>query len=1072
MQHFVKLIIMVTVCLFLTAIFGCDEDPPPLDPHKEPVLGMTEFVSADPLYLIDQLSMQNEINIGGADSVATEDSAKDRTVSEGDIYHVMDNHLIATLNSYRGLQLIDISDLSKPIVIGSLRLNGSPVEMYTRGNFAYLLLKNLQSYLGGRNASHVERFEGSAITVVDISDPSSPQLVNHELVDGTIQTSRMVASDNGASIYVASRQDEETFVQSFRLIRAGALIAGEPINLGRNVQDIHATPEALLVALNDAFWEKKPSQVAVIDISDPHGRMVRGATIPIAGYIFHESNMDLYKGILRVVSHIHWEDPSMNHLQTFDVSDIHHPIPVDHDELTTGHRLAASMFLGNKAFFVTNLDQNPLHTFEIDDDGNATEKMEYSASGWDNFFKAISNNTRLIGIGENYSANLNMAVSLYDITSLSNAAPLIARQEVAMDSCGSEANRDERAVSVLENAVSVLSNNGVEETGLILLPFESCQDGGERFPHVQLFTFSDQSLSVRGVIKEESSVKRSFMAQPETIANLAASELSLFDASKPDTLAESGRLNLNPVYSDLMLFGNYAIRVKTDEHYTDNQILDVPPVYETGEKETEAEKNRPIPMKTLEVIALDQNPNTAVPLAVLEIPAAAELYHLKNLLVTIEWQWEDHRSTEAHFQVYDLSDPEHPRKAGTLTTDRIIVHNYYTSERMPPTAMGFITHDPTPWNYPKTFGIALDNSIVFLSTRSEFELLGKETLCTTSFDRSAIPPDGGFYDGIIRCSTLEGEEEVCSGVLKHCKNDEYGCRVCEAVDPDTVETVTHCSEQNRRKFYPIYLMDVVDMTDPGKPQVTEQIEMARDEPATKIQTYQDTIYYSYKIPYPVADDPKSYNRHYLKSIDLTRPQHPVISPGINIPGMLLKAYNDAVYTYDFFWRNDSLEYSLNKLALKEDLARLKGRHVFQDQSVFSIRFDEQEHAVVHYTGVDIVEFINDVLLACPKLDDDMVPSKYLAIHDLTDSDLPALATARIQDDFYLQDVRAEKALLSAPGGMLVMGLDTPAAPYFQAFYPLRLWPKELFMHESTAMFAAGEYGIYQLELDEHNLLTE
>ena len=59
----------------------------------------------------------------------------DRTVEEGDIYRVIqgDKNLILNLNSFRGLQIIDFTDVASPKILGRVQVSGTPVEMYQVG---------------------------------------------------------------------------------------------------------------------------------------------------------------------------------------------------------------------------------------------------------------------------------------------------------------------------------------------------------------------------------------------------------------------------------------------------------------------------------------------------------------------------------------------------------------------------------------------------------------------------------------------------------------------------------------------------------------------------------------------------------------------------------------------------------------------------------------------------------------------------------------------------------------------------------------------------------------------------
>ena len=104
-----------------------------------------------------------------------------------------------------------------------------------------------------------------------------------------------------------------------------------------------------------------------------------------------------------------------------------------------------------------------------------------------------------MGIGVNDETSRTLAVSLYDITVLTNPEPLIAREQVEFGGGWSEARWDHRAFSVLEDAVEIKSPDGVEETGLVLLPFQGWDDTRETYVSgVQIFTFSETTLTRRG----------------------------------------------------------------------------------------------------------------------------------------------------------------------------------------------------------------------------------------------------------------------------------------------------------------------------------------------------------------------------------------------------------------------------------------------------------------------------------------------------------------------------------------------------------------------------------------------
>lgn len=126
-------------------------------------------------------------------------------------------------------------------------------------------------------------------------------------------------------------------------------------------------------------------------------------------------------------------------------------------------------------------------------------------------------------------------MSLYDITDITNPDPFIARQHVEASWSWSEANWDDRAFSVLEDAVQVNNADGEPETGLVLLPFSGWDRDSQTYTAaVQIFTFSRDSLTQRGIMHHDTPVRRSFLTNDTTTANLSEVEVSFFDHTNPD----------------------------------------------------------------------------------------------------------------------------------------------------------------------------------------------------------------------------------------------------------------------------------------------------------------------------------------------------------------------------------------------------------------------------------------------------------------------------------------------------------------------------------------------------------
>jgi hypothetical protein len=431
-------------------------------------------------------------------------------------------------------------------------------------------------------------------------------------------------------------------------------VARPALDLGPAVPSaVQATPEVLLVARN--FWEDgQRGHVSLVDIRDPGGVVRAGGEVVAQGAVQSQFNMDLYRGVLRVVSS--WA--GRNAVETWNASDLAKPVPVDQAFFGDNQSLFATLFLGNKAFFVTFLRIDPFHAFAIDDAGRISAHAEFQVSGWNDFFRAVAQETRLIGVGVDDQSSRSAAVSLYDVTDLANPQPLLDRQVVEAASTWSEASFDHRAFSVLEDAVDVAGPSGVRERGLVLLPFSGWN--GETYTSaVQIFTFSERTLTRRGLMEHGTPVRRSFLADDALAANLSEEELALHGLADPDHPQALGSVELAPSYTRLFLYGTHAARVKDSTTY-----------YASWWGSRAA-----LPEASVEIIRRELDPDSAPAVASFRIPAGAAMHQVGRLFVTLDSQPvqapDGTYGYRTEIAVYDLSDPTRPKLAGTLSTDRL-----------------------------------------------------------------------------------------------------------------------------------------------------------------------------------------------------------------------------------------------------------------------------------------------------------------------------------------------------------------------------------------------------------------
>ncbi len=1085
------------VAALALAACGDNNNPglPPINPgaNETPVRGQTDFVAADgrsgEQTQENDRAEEDDFNAAPPAAGAPDE---ERTAEQGDIYRMIaGTNLLLNLNAYRGLQIINLADPSNPQIIGRVQVSGTPVEMYQVGDRVYILLNDWYHYGWGSQHEQAlpERHHGGGVVVVDIANTSAPKVTGTADVTGWITTSRLTRGNGQEALYVVANQYNgggETFVSSFSVSGQGKLEAKSTLQLGGYVQDIQATGDRLMVARHD--WNNQASQgrseLAMVDISSPDGTMVEGASILLKGMIKTKFNMDLHQDILRVVSGNSWGNTAnTNHVETYDFSDINAPTPIDHKTFGDNEDLYATLFMGEKAFFVTYRRVDPFHAFEITEQGLITEKSEFIVSGWNDYFQAVAAQTRLIGIGkndvgQNGELRNTMAVSLYDVTDLTNPNPLITRAELTLNQSWSEAQWDDRAFSVLEKGTDVLAPNGTRETGLVLLPFSGWNETEQRYiSAVQIFTFSNNTLTLRATMDHGSPVRRSFVADiaDKTTANLSEAELSLFNTANPSQPQELGRLDLAPDYADFKVYGQHGARqLNRDSSYS----------WWGNRSATQRQDS-------VQIVPLSGDVDADAPVAEIDIPSGAQTFKVGELLVALTTSYSYDQATQKEtyttdLEAWDLTHPTQPAARGALTsTDLPPSYNSYGGWG-PGCGRGGFANDCVVAGYRYGSWLdqgvhATDRALVFTEAKSHNRLEGTDRVRYISPAQNLQYYNSGcytnspsgeythqactFYSGQISCSQLTRtngtvQNEVCSGALYQCTQNTAGERDCAEVPASSVQTTENQWTNERRRYWQSYDLHIVDLSNPASPVVRPKLSSPSTEEAAGIVVEGDKVHVSYKTPVTLPNDSRPYVRYYVKTIDLSNPASPVVSQPVNVPGRLIAAEANTLLTEGLLWGQAVVETTINKLTRQGNIAVLQGTHRFQDQLVNQVTLDHAGHALVshqnswYYNG---------------NQSSNQDYTNRLSVLDLQGNTLSLMATTDVDSWASLQDARAGRALFQVPGGLLVMNLDNPAAPFAQAYFPTKGWPRDIHIHNNDIFFSAGQHGLYRFDLNETNL---
>ena len=1064
------------------------------DPN-EPLSGETDFVSADSQSgaVGARAGAENAGTAGSAASTvpttapASMSTAADgskgavaRSVERGDIYRVLGDKRILNLNSYRGVQILDISDLSKPRVEGRLPVAGDPVELYVVEDRAIVLLNNWQGYYGARDDVKVESVSGGLVLSVDISDRAHPKLIEQTPVPGSITTSRLTQGGGQAALYVAAMnydRQQQAVVKSFD-VTGGKLTPKSELNLGGYVQDIQATTDVLMVASTDYNKNQGRSEVSVVDISRPDGSMVRGGTVLVQGIVQNKFNMDAYNGVLRVASGSNFGGALRNHLQTFSLKDMQKLTQID--DCIFGQRdpqsgqsemLYATVFVENRAFFVTYFRKDPFHAFSIDDAGRCQEHSQFIVSGWNDFLRPTLGDTRLIGIGHNDENNTRtLSVSLYDAVDLDNAKPLKARADIDLNGSYSEATWDDRGFSVIEDAVSVKAADGTTETGLVLLPFQGWDSKTqESIAEVQIFTFSDHTLTKRGSMNHGSSVRRSFEVQDNTTGNLSEDQLSLFDTQNPDQPKELGRVDVAPNYSRVFVYGDYIARVR--EPNVNRYVI----------LEAEAAQQKERPKANVQILKKDSDVDGSEVVSSFEVPSGSDLTQVGNLLVSVSTTV-TYDNTGANppkylskIQVYDLTDAQKPRARGSLETDRL-EPGYYGGP-YPWGGRGGIAVDCFDCIRPYPYGgnaqhFTVGDAIAFVHVTSQQKSVGQVTQCYISpesngcsVDRNGMVNCGTpYYVGGLTCTTPQGGKETCDGQFYAC--DSQGGN-CQPVDKPA-RTIRSCNTFEQYRYWTAYAFDTLDLRNADAPALADRLEMPKDEEGTSVIAADRTLYFNFGKPHTKKDDSKSYVKRYVRLIDFADPAKPSRGDGINVPGDVIEADGTTLYTRDFVWNNNNRRTLVGRVVLSGNTAHLQASKLFADRNVTAVQRDGVGHVLV--SSDPIYDYAVPVATTATSSGVPEQPKSKLSLLD--DQSLETVGEADVDSWATFKSAKQGRALYQVSGGLLVLNVEDAAHPKAQAYFPTMGWPSDILFDGQSILFAAGQYGVYRFDASVFNLLMK
>lgn len=610
--------------------------------------GQSDFVSAFP-------RGNGWFNRGGPEGypapVDTDGDKDTRAIEEGDIVKI-DGTTLFILNQYRGLQLIDISDSSKPSLLSTVPIYGHPVELYVRDGNAYVVVANYFHCWYSPLKEETESFQGSRISVVDVRNTKAPDIMGGIDIKGFITDTRIV----GSILYVVSHTDSYNYYDdpsdAANQTVITALSVADPAQVKilqelsfpvtggfYDKNNVHVTADKIFLsqyrsgyADRDGNWvQKDVSDITIIDIADVTGIIKKGATFSVPGVVSNRWQMDFYDGYFRAITPEQTWGNGYPSLYIYKIEDLETVTPVSKLTLQIDRpeSLMSVRFDGTAAYAVTYERIDPLFTIDLTDPAQPRQRAEIQMTGWIDYIEPRVDNLVTLG-HDDAEGTTALSVTLFDIANLDN--PVLVERVNFGEGYGwvpTEINDIHKAFKVLD------------DLHLIMVPFSSWSHTNNRpISGAQLidyyFDSAARQLTKRGLIEHSGWIERALPLNDSTVMTVSNEAFQTVDISNRDKPQINKILELARNAIDLTgLSQDSVLELSSDTRWS---------TYEA--------------QSTLSVVPLS-NPNTPEPLTALPLPGYYDvLFSMQNCTLLSGCRYDETKGTITVVKTvsYDGSD--------------------------------------------------------------------------------------------------------------------------------------------------------------------------------------------------------------------------------------------------------------------------------------------------------------------------------------------------------------------------------------------------------------------------------
>lgn len=521
-------------------------------------------------------------SVNGGTAPAAVDAT--RAVAEADIVQLDgDRNWLYAVSRSGWLSVVDASQPRRLDLLGQAGVRGVPFEMYRRPG-ALLVMSNqavrgdgsIQAPLPQDASPPAPQATGGALlTAIDLSDPANPKELGTFPLPGEIADSRIV----GDVLYVATYENAScwscaasprTVITSFDVSQPASPRRIDQIGYDGAAsyptvtttttpwkRSLLATDQRLYVGGISETSSADGGVVEVLDISDPTGKLVRGARIALPGPVLSRWQMDEYQGHLRVVSQrgsgYTANGTAFPEVDVFRVDGAAALTPVGHTTLTLPRQegLKAVRFDGTRAYaitFETVTNKDPLFTIDLSDPKAPVQRGALDMPGW--VFHIVPKGDRLLGLGlDRTSSSGQLNVSLFDVADL-RTPKLVQRVDFGPRSLWDDATITNTAIA--EDQDRIQKSFRVFDDGLVTIPYsdpgyrggDACTSGQSG---VQLIDWNASTLTKRALLRVPGNPRRALRRDAQTTKEVLAisdAQVVAFDIAQRDAPIKSAEVTI------------------------------------------------------------------------------------------------------------------------------------------------------------------------------------------------------------------------------------------------------------------------------------------------------------------------------------------------------------------------------------------------------------------------------------------------------------------------------------------------------------------------------------------------